>query len=56
MQRVVDFVKERDLFAVPVNLTYQGSDAFSTFLGGMCSLMLCAGWFIFFLFGFLDFV
>ena len=36
---VVDFVKEQDLFRVPVQLRYKGKRGFTTFIGGCCSIM-----------------
>ena len=34
-----DFVKRQDLFAIPVQLTYKGERAFSSFTGGCCSIL-----------------
>ena len=34
-----DFVKQKDLFATPVQLTYKGERAFSSFYGGCCSIL-----------------
>ena len=37
---VRNFLRERDLFGVPVNLTFRGRSEFQTQLGGCCSLLL----------------
>ena len=36
---VINFVKRQDLFGVPVQLTYRGERAFTSFIGGFCSIM-----------------
>ena len=35
-----EWVREQDLFAVPVQLTYKNQKAFNTMCGGFCSLVL----------------
>ena len=34
-----DFVKQQDLFAIPVQLTYKGERAFTSFCGGCVSIL-----------------
>ena len=40
MQSALNLVRELDMFAMPVSLTYKGKRQFSTLLGGFCSLFL----------------
>ena len=42
-RKVVKFVREQDLFSVPVQLTYQGEVAHNTCLGGCLSLCVIVG-------------
>ena len=37
---MLNFVRDMDLFAVQVSLTYKGMKQFNTLLGGCCSLLL----------------
>ena len=37
---LIEFLKRQDLFGVPVQLTYRGESAFSSPVGGCCSIML----------------
>ena len=39
-ESVLKFVRERDLFAIPVQLTYKGNKEFNTAIGGFCSISL----------------
>lgn len=40
---VLNFVRDVDYFAVPVNLTYKGKRKFGTLLGGCCTLVIVLG-------------
>ena len=40
MQKLANFVRRSDLFAIPVQLTYKGQRKFDTFLGGCCTILL----------------
>ena len=40
MQSILNKVRGRDLFAVPVSLTYKGKRRFNTLCGGCCSIFL----------------
>ena len=40
MSRLLNLIRDFDLFAVPVSLTYKGKKRFNTLLGGLCSLLL----------------
>ena len=40
MQRILDTVRDFDLFAVPVSLTYKGKTKFSTLCGGCFSFLI----------------
>ena len=40
MKRILNKVRQLDLFAVPVQLTYKGQKGFNTLLGGFTSLVL----------------
>ena len=41
--KIIQAVKSKDLFAVPVQLTYKGERAFSTLCGGGLSILLILG-------------
>ena len=43
-----NFIRGQDLFATPVQISYKGSRAFRTILGGMCSILFIAVVTIFF--------
>ena len=47
--KVGSYVKESDLFGIPVQLTYKGQSAFNTLCGGIVSLMLISGLSIYFI-------
>ena len=34
-----DFIRSKDLFAAPVQLTYKGQRSFNTAVGGVCSIL-----------------
>ena len=34
-----NFIREQDLFAAPVQLTYKGQRSFNTAFGGVCSIL-----------------
>ena len=40
MQRLSNAVRNVDMFAVPVSLTYKGKNRFNTFCGGCFSLLI----------------
>ena len=40
MSRLLNLIRDFDLFAVPVSLTYKGKKRINTLLGGLCSLLL----------------
>ncbi len=46
MQTIRQWVREQDLFGVPVSLTYKNQKAFNTLLGGFCSLVLYLAFFV----------
>ena len=37
---IQDCIRDRDLFAIPVQLTYKGQSGFNTLLGGSCSILM----------------
>ena len=41
--KLKEFVRGKDLFAVPVQLNYKGQRKFNTLLGGCCSIFLLVG-------------
>ena len=41
MKSVLDFVRELDFFAIPVQLTYKGNKEFNSAIGGLCSILFC---------------
>ena len=45
---MLNFIRGRDLFATPVQISYKGSRAFRTVLGGICSILFIAVVAIFF--------
>ena len=47
-------IKEKDLFSVPVQLTYKGDRDHQTFVGGCCSIMLLMTTIIWFVVGVLS--
>ena len=40
LKKVGAGIKQYDLFAIPVQLTYKGQRKFNTLLGGCCSIMM----------------
>ena len=40
MNKIADAIRRSDLFAIPVQLTYKGSKAFNTMVGGCFSIAL----------------
>ena len=47
MQKVLNTVRNIDLFAVPVSLTYKGKKKFSTPCGGFFSLLIILAFLIY---------
>ena len=45
MQNILNKVRDQDLFAVPVSLTYKGKTKFNTLCGGCFSLVLILAFF-----------
>ena len=43
MTSLLEAIKQRDFFAIPVQLTYKGQRKFNTLLGGCCSIILVIG-------------
>ena len=39
MKSVLNFVREQDIFAIPVQLTYKGDKEFKTAIGGFFSIL-----------------
>ena len=39
-KKISQSVRRRDLFAIPVQLTYKGQRKFHTLLGGFCTVIL----------------
>ena len=40
VNKVGSLIKERDLFAIPVQLTYNGQRRFNTCIGGCCTILI----------------
>ena len=47
-KKIGDFVREQDLFSVPVSLTYGGQTSFNTIYGGCVSLSMIIGLTVYF--------
>ena len=45
MQSILNNVRDQDLFAVPVSLTYKGKTKFNTLCGGCFSLVIILAFF-----------
>lgn len=40
MEKIKDQIRQRDMFAVPINLKYKGNSSFQTIPGGFCSIII----------------
>ena len=45
-EKLTNCIKERDIFAIPVQLTYKGQRKFNTVCGGCCTIILYLAIFI----------
>ena len=39
MQKLKQFVRDNDVFAIPVRMSYKGNRQFNTILGGICTIL-----------------
>ena len=40
LSKIASYIKEKDIFAIPVQLTYKGQRKFNTMVGGCCTILL----------------
>ena len=50
LSSIQEQIRQRDLFGVPVQLTYKGERTFNTAYGGCCSILLVLGLCTYFIF------